>query len=106
MPGTVEENDYHKLEGISEHISDELSGGDERDDGGKIADSGEKFDFTLWTKNCGINRKTAALLSKEDLVTIEALVVLDDGDGFARPRNANWTTYIISICIYLEDNKL
>ena len=80
MPGTVEENDNHKLEGISEHISDELSGDDERDDGGKIADSGEKFDFTLWTKNSGINRKTAALLRKEDLVTIEALVLLDDSD--------------------------
>ena len=80
MLGTVEKNDNHKLEGISEHISDELSGDDERDDGGKMADSGEKFDFTLWTKNSGINRKTAALLRKEDLVTIEALVLLDDSD--------------------------
>ena len=88
MPCTVEENDKNKLEGISEHISDELSGDDERelsgdderDDGGKIADSGEKFDFTLWTKNSGINRKTAALLRKEDPVTIEALVLLDDSD--------------------------
>ena len=79
MPGTVEENDNHKLEGISEHIP-ELSGDDERDDGGKIADSGDKLDFTLWTKNSGINRKTAALLRKEDLVTIEALVLLDDSD--------------------------
>lgn len=41
---------------------------------------GEAFDFNVWAKNNGINRKTTAMLRKEDLATVEALVLLEPSD--------------------------
>ena len=69
-----------EMEGIEDVSISELTEKSQGDNCKTIKEKGENFDFSEWIIQCGLKRNTAAILRKEDLTSMDSLMLLEESD--------------------------